>query len=127
MTINTDRRTLTRGVMWTVPVIAVAATAPAFAASQDLVCAPTARCKNPGNPKDKSYVIDTNCSTQNGVIAKVEIQDKDGEWILAEPLPGGGWSAPGFNDSRRDRPVRITDSATPEPLVRVYNVSFSPC
>ena len=46
-----SRRTLARGAAWTVPLVAVAVAAPAFAASQDL--APTvdagASCKCPGS------------------------------------------------------------------------------
>lgn len=40
------RRTLTRTAAWTVPVVAAAGTAPAFAASR--LCTPSAECKKPG-------------------------------------------------------------------------------
>jgi len=121
-----SRRTIAQAA-WTAPVIAACAPVPAFATSRPLTCAPTARCKRPGSPKDKSYIIDINCTSKGGYIKRVEVQDvKTGEWIQARIEFGEnvGWVAPGFNDSRRDRPVRITDSAGQQ---QVYTVSFPPC
>ncbi len=47
------RRTVTRGMAWSVPVVAVAATAPAFAVSPPtlVVTQQGNACKHPGNPK----------------------------------------------------------------------------
>ena len=124
MTINANRRTVARGALWTVPVVAVAAAAPAFAVSQR--CRPTGRCKNPGNPKDKSYVVVTNCGLYDRDITAVTV-DK----IAAEPLEENGvqvpgqWIVPDFKDSRSQRDVTITysDSTTEE----YFNVQFLPC
>lgn len=67
------RRTITRGIAWTAPVVAVAAAAPAFASSQD--CDPVVTfgddaCKCPGKGNDFTYYIqlcvdDSNCSGNN--------------------------------------------------------------
>lgn len=116
------RRSVTAAA-WTTPIVAMSAPAPAFAASQPLSCRPTARCKLPGDPQDKSYVIEANCSLSNGGIRSVEVQDRSGNWIPAR-LEDGAWVAPGFGDSRRDRPVRITDMSG---LQETYIVSFPPC
>jgi hypothetical protein len=119
------RRTVTRTAAWTVPVIAVIGAAPAFATSQPLTCAPTAECKAPGNPNDKSYVIRTNCTSTNGGIVKVEVYETKTEtWIEAVPNADGTYAAPGFPDSRQDRNVRVTGAGG---SVEVYPVAFKPC
>lgn len=43
------RRTLVKGAAWSVPVIAVAGAAPAFAASGSVTLTQTGACKSPGN------------------------------------------------------------------------------
>lgn len=92
MTQATTRRNIVRGAAWTVPVIAVAATAPAFAASP-INCTPCGY-KRPGYGTDsqtgkrlKDYVIDLNCiATQD--VTRVVIDGKDAtklwnnRWIL---------------------------------------------
>jgi hypothetical protein len=122
---QTTRRTLVRGAAWTAPVIAVAAAAPAFAASQPITCAPTAECKQPGEGSNtKDYVVRLNC-TSTTPITKVEVFDnKEKVWISASPNGDGTWTAPGFNDSRRDRLVRLTDKYGQE---QTYTVAFPPC
>ncbi len=119
------RRTIVRGAAWTVPVIAVAATAPAFAASQPINCAPTAECKQPGEGTNtKDYVVRLNC-TSTTPITEVDVFDnKTKQWIAAIDNEDGTWTAPGFNDSRRDRAVRLTDKYGQQ---QPYNVAFPPC
>lgn len=49
-----SRRTLVKGAAWSVPVVAVAGTTPAYAASPPVVVEPdysSSACKHPGNPK----------------------------------------------------------------------------
>lgn len=49
---NITRRTVAKGMAWSVPAVAVAAAAPAFAASKIItVEAVGSACKHPGNPK----------------------------------------------------------------------------
>lgn len=117
-----SRRTVTRAA-WTTPIVAACAPVPAFAASQPLTCQPSARCKLPGDPQDKSYIVETNCSSSNGSITDVSVRDKFSDWIPAT-YENGAWVAPGFGDSRRDRLVRITDASG---LSQTYTVSFPPC
>lgn len=127
-----NRRTVVRGAAWTAPVLAVAAVAPAYAVSSPLLCAPTAVCKDPGKGSHtKDYEIRTNCTSSNGSIAKVEVRDdKRRVWVDATFQPGSGtWIARGFNDSRRDRLVRITDTPSPDGTfnVQTFAVAFPPC
>lgn len=120
-----NRRTVVRGVAWTTPVIVVAATAPAFAASA-LVCSPTAECKLPGEGSNtKDYRIRTNCSSTGGAIAKVEVYDDKNEvWVVATDNGDGTWTSVDFNDSRRNRQVRITDTIG---QTSVTTIPFPPC
>jgi hypothetical protein len=125
---NTNRRTLVRGIAytaWTAPVILSATKVPAFAASA-LICAPTAECKQPGEGSNtKDYLIRPNCTSVNGTVTTVRVyDDKDKRWIVALDQGDGSWLARGFNDSRRDRAVEITDSAQ---QVMVYTIAFPPC
>lgn len=119
-----SRRTIVRGAAWTVPVVAVATSAPAFAVSA-LVCSPTAECKLPGAGQNtKDYTIRTNCASVGGTITSVEVRNKFEEWVPAAPNADGTWTAAGFNDSRRDRLVRITDSSGQSTS---SIISFPPC
>jgi len=124
MTHNTTRRSVVRGAAWTVPVVAVATAAPAFAASS-LVCTPTAECKLPGEGSNtKDYAIRTGCVT-GSPVATVEVYDNQAAvWIAATLQDDGTWLAPQFNDSRRSRSVRITDTAG---SVDISIVDFAPC
>ena len=125
MTTNINRRNIVKGAAWTVPVIAVATTAPAFAASA-LICNPTALCKGPGEGDNtKDYLIRANCTSTGGAIVKVEVyDDKNAVWIIATDNGDGTWLAAGFNDSRRNRQVRITDAAGQESTT---TIPFPPC
>lgn len=118
------RRSITVAA-WTVPVMAACAPVPAFAASA-LICAPTAECKLPGEGSNtKDYAIRTNCASTGGAITAVDVyDDKQGTWIPATPNPDGTWTSQGFNDSRRDRSVRITDASG---QVDVTRIPFPPC
>lgn len=122
---GTSRRTIVKGAAWSVPIIAVAAQAPAFAASQPITCGPTAECKLPGEGSNsKDYVVRLNCTSTTPIV-KVEVYDtKNKVWIEAVDNGDGTWTAPGFNDSRRDRPVRLTDQYG---QVQNYTVAFPPC
>ena len=121
------RRTIVRGTAWTVPVIALAATAPAFATSQP-ICNVTAECKEPGAGQNtKDYRIRTNCGTVDD--ARIE-----NVWVFkneskTDYIPGtleddGSYLAKGFKDSRAYRYVRIffNDGTSID-----YNVAFPPC
>lgn len=61
MTLKTDRRTVVRGAAWTVPVVAIAATAPAFAASAPpikLTYVEAIKCSGNSDKDDpKTYVF----------------------------------------------------------------------
>jgi hypothetical protein len=98
---------------------------PAYAASQAIDCAPTAECKQPGEGSNtKDYVVRLNC-TSTTPITKVEVyDDKAKVWITATSNDDGTFTAPGFNDSRRDRLVRLTDQYG---QVKSYTVGFPPC
>lgn len=122
---DVTRRSITRGAAWSVPVIAVAAAAPAFAASQPIDCAPTAECKLQGDGQNtKDYVIRTNC-TSTTPITKLEVyDDKKKTWNVAQDNEDGTFTAFDFNDSRRDRQVRLTDKYGQQ---KIYNVAFPPC
>ena len=119
------RRTVTRGVAWTVPVIAAAVAAPAFAASQPLVCAPTAECKEPGEGSNtKDYAVRTNCSTGGEILGVRVFDDKREAWVEAGyDIATGAWLARGFNDSRRDRLVEVRTAVE----TKTYTVAFPPC
>lgn len=123
--IETSRRTFTRGVAWAAPAIAIAATAPAYAASQNIDCGPTAECKDPGEGSNtKDYRVRLNC-TSTTPITKVEVFDtKEKVWIEATANGDGTYTAKEFNDSRRDRQVRLTDQFGQQ---KTYTVSFPPC
>lgn len=118
------RRTITAAA-WTAPVIAACAPIPAFAASQPLVCTPTAECKAPGEGSNtKDYVVRTNCSSGGAIISVRVFDDKRDEWIVATiDDTTGGWVARGFNDSRRDRLVEVRTAVE----TKTYTVSFPPC
>jgi len=118
------RRTVTRGVAWTVPVIAAAAAAPAFAASAP-VCNPTAECKLPGEGENtKDYAIRTNCVTGGAILAVDAFDDNSQTWrIGAYDEAADAWVVPEFNDSRRTRTVRITT----EGGVTISALHFPPC
>lgn len=125
-----NRRNIVRGAAWSIPVIAVAATAPAFAASQPITCVPTADCKFPGDGgNSKDYVLRTNC-TSTTPITKVEVYDnkggpdKKGAWVVAKAETDGTYTAYEFNDSRRTREVRLTDKYG---QTETYFVDFPPC
>lgn len=122
---DVTRRSIARGAAWSVPVIAVAAAAPAFAGSQPIDCTPTAECKLQGNGHNtKDYVIRTNCTSPTP-IACVEVwDDKRKRWVRASNNGDGTWTAYDFNDSRRDRLVRLTDARGQQ---KFYNVAFPPC
>ena len=69
---QTSRRTLVKGAAWSIPVVAVAGAAPAYAASVPVVCIPEqeicgsfggSACKHSGNPK---YYHFTFCFTNTG-------------------------------------------------------------
>ena len=125
MTHKTDRRTVVRGAAWTVPVIAVASAVPAFAASQAIDCGPTAECKLPGEGSNtKDYVVRTNCTSTTPIVELDVFDNVKKVWIPAVDNGDGTWTAPGFNDSRRDRQVRLTDKYG---QTMVYSVAFPPC
>lgn len=69
-----SRRTVTKAMAWAVPVIAVAAPIPAFAASQGIVSFTGRGCKDPGNsipgnPGSKAYFVElTITNTTNAQI-----------------------------------------------------------
>ena len=113
-----SRRTVVRGAAWTVPVIAVAAQAPAFAASKR--CQPFSQCKDPGDGSNtKDYEIFTNCGGADITVTTVTV---DGEPAIKQP--DGGFKVFNFKDSRAFRDVRIcfTDRTCED-----YTVAFSPC
>ena len=69
-------------------------------------------------------MVRTNC-TSTTPITKVEVYDtKEKVWIEAVDNGDGTFTAPGFNDSRRDRQVRLTDQYGQQ---RIYTVPFPPC
>lgn len=122
---DVTRRSITRGVAWATPVIAVAATAPAFAASQPITCAPTAECKLQGDGQNtKDYVIRTNCTSTTPIVKLEVYDDKEKTWKPAQDNGDGTFTAFDFNDSRRDRTVRLTDKYGQQ---KIYNVAFPPC
>ena len=101
-----SRRTLVRGVAWSVPVIAVAANAPAFAVSSPPIVitgfTDSAKCPGKsagGNNNEFSYIF-TFTSTTNGVTpamftiagASVNINGTifNVKEIKTESIPGGG-------------------------------------
>lgn len=116
---NLNRRTIVRGAAWSAPVIAVAAAAPAFAASQR--CRPYAECKRPGASQEntKTYVIVTNCGGSDPFVASVTV---DGEPTTF--LSDGRFETAEFGDSRNFREVVITftDGTTEK-----STVPFPPC
>lgn len=117
---NMTRRTVVRGTAWTVPVVAVAATAPAFAASQR--CRPYAECKKPGESTDstKTYIVASNCGAADQAVTVVTVDGKE-----TTPLGGGRFETVEFKDSRNFRDIRVTfsDGTSEEYL----NVPFPPC
>lgn len=127
MSNETTRRSLVRGLAWTTPIIAVVACAPAYAASRPLDCAPTAECKLPGEggSSTKDYRIRTNCSAASNPVVKVEVYDDVQEmWIEASRSVDGTFTAKEFNDSRRNRQVRVTDAFGQS---QIYTIPFPPC
>jgi len=123
MTNKISRRTIAAGA-WTIPVLAVSAPAPAFAASA-LICSPTAECKQPGDgSNDKDYRIRTNCLSTGGAIVSVSVRDKHEAWVPAADQGDGTWLASGLDDSRRSRMVQITDGSG---QVSETIIDFPPC
>lgn len=122
-----NRRSVVRGTAWSVPVIALAATAPAFAVSRP-ICNVTAECKEPGAGQNtKDYRIRTNCGFDDSRIESVVVfkNESKTDFITAEPQGDGTFLAAGFKDSRAYRYVRITfndGTANSD-----YNVAFPPC
>jgi hypothetical protein len=114
------RRNIVRGAAWTVPVVAIAATAPAFAASQS--CRPFAECKKPGASQDntKTYVVVTNCGASSGNVVSITV---DGQ--PTTPLGDGRFETIEFKDSRNYREVVVTfNDGRP---AETYTVPFPPC
>ena len=70
-----SRRTITRAMAWAVPVIAVAAAAPAYAASQPILQATGEGCKLPGNSGNlyKGYAIGFTASNPYDVSLLIRI------------------------------------------------------
>lgn len=65
-----SRRTVTKAMAWAVPVIAVAAPVPAFAASQGFVSFTGRACKDPGGGQSKYYYFQvTITNTTNAAIS----------------------------------------------------------
>ena len=89
---STTRRT----ILWTTPVVAVAATAPAFAASET-ACQPSG-FKHPGATRAWAYELHPDCTS--GTIESVTI---DGE--PAEQRNSGWWVE--FDNSRSTRTVVV--------------------
>lgn len=120
MTINTNRRNIMRGVAWTVPVVAVAGAAPAFAVSQS--CQPFAECKKPGSSqdKDKRYIVNTNCGASQINVDTITVDGKP-----TEPLGDGRFETVEFKDSRNFREVVVT--FTDGRVAETYTVPFPPC
>jgi hypothetical protein len=117
MTIN--RRNLTKGVAWSVPVVAISTAAPAFAASQS--CKPFAECKNPGaGQNSKTYIVNSNCGLSESTVTSVTV---DGQ--PTTPLGNGRYETVNFNDSRNFRTVVVTFSDRPTETYE--NVPFPPC
>ena len=116
-----SRRTVVRGAAWSVPVIAVAAQAPAFAASRR--CRPIAECKDPGEGSNtKDYAVLTNCGTVvDTTVATVTI---DGRLATYDAVTAR-YVVRGFRDSRAFRTVVITFNDGSE--AETYNVAFPPC
>lgn len=116
-----ERRTLVKGVAWTMPVIAVAASAPAFAASNK--CSPIAQCKEPGEGQNtKDYAILNNCvGNLDHTVATVTIDGRVATYEAAT----ASWIVRGFKDSRAFRTVVLTFSdGSP---TETHNVAFPPC
>lgn len=113
------RRSVVRGAAWTIPVIAVASAAPAYAASQS--CRPFAECKKPGSSqdKDKTYVVNSNCGATDNNIVSVTV---DGQ--PTTPLSNGRFETVEFGNSRNFREVVITFT---DRAAETYTVPFPPC
>lgn len=114
------RRTVVRGTAWTIPVIAIAATAPAFAVSQR--CKPVPQCKNPGDGQNnKTYYILAGCGANDSNIDHILVDGKPTEYIPEN----GQYETINFKDSRNFREVKIffKGETTPE----TYTVAFPPC
>jgi hypothetical protein len=67
------RRTIAKGAAWTVPVVSLAAAAPAYAASEPVTVVPCGvACKHPGNANSKTYhftfCFSTNSELVGGVV-----------------------------------------------------------
>ena len=121
---NPTRRTFTRALAWTAPVVTLACAAPAYATSHEPDCRVTAECKRPGaGSNTKDYAIRTNCGTDESNITLVEVQQGQA-WVEATKQPDGTYLAVGFKDSRSTRTVRITFAGG---LVQAYTVQFPPC
>lgn len=93
------RRTVAQGMAWSVPVVAVAAAAPAFASSQDcdpIVTFGNDACKCPGNSSTldsftyylQFCVNDSNCSGSNaGTFRILGVVKTNGTNLAAAPNP----------------------------------------
>ncbi len=135
-----SRRSLVRGVAWSVPVVAVAVNAPAFAVSSPPVIitgfTDAAKCPGKsagGNDNEFTYIF-TFTTTTSGVTSAmftaagslVTINDTvfTVERIETEPLPGGGTrvfviTVAGSNsaDGTGDLVFTYTSGQPPQPVV----------
>ncbi len=79
------RRTVTRGIAWTTPVVAVAAAAPAFAVSPPplVVTQSGNACKHPGNPKYYHFTFCFNSTFDTTVtLTKMVVNTETGASIF---------------------------------------------
>lgn len=77
-----DRRTIVRGVAWSVPVVAVATAAPAFAAS-GFACSGGKWCKVEGSKNNKWDFRYWPGTCANGTIQQVKINGMTAEYVPA--------------------------------------------
>lgn len=71
-----NRRTVAKGIAWSVPAVAVAGAAPAFAASPGFVQFTGNACKEPGNsipgvPDSKQYYVELVITNQTAVVLNI--------------------------------------------------------
>ena len=112
----TTRRTLTTGVAWAAPAIAIAATAPAYASSPAPTCTPTG-CKGPGATGDKwAYHLRLDCGADSPVTVTI-----DGEPAI---FHDDRWTVCDMGSSRSTRPVTVTFADGPSWSDAVF---FPPC
>lgn len=117
---NPTRRTVAKGVAWTVPVIATVAAAPAYAVS--LSCRPFAECKKPGAGSNaKTYIVNSNCGTSSSNVLEITV---DGQPTL--PLGDGRFETIEFGNSKNFRDVVVVFNDG-RPNETYNNVPFPPC